>query len=344
MRDDPDIKGMIEYLTRYAFPRRVFRYLQPDQKAPTTPTGLAQEVLDITQQSMQGWFKSGVVPPDKLDRISVIYGFESTIWEAWNTGNRSVFENAYKTYWGKRLAKLERSTPERVVSKTTKAAGTSNAFRWDPPTPKDLILKRLNEMYLEKAAGGDPDAPGLLVLASDEVAFAALATQEADTNSRREFECVRHPEQRPRCPDVELAAIEFPRPTRNEMSLPWPLSLDFDFGVSEYDLRVAEAEVAFHFSASARISEMGERRKFPGTLELVRPGGQPVKSGVRLTPRGPSMAPRYDLVVSRPPLGGMTARNLIELYDLSDGETVKVRVVVSLRGLVDDSETAGGDS
>ncbi|MEO0644086.1 MAG: hypothetical protein AAFY47_11840 [Pseudomonadota bacterium] len=109
MSDLPDVKGVIEYLTREALPRRVFRHLRPNIEAPTTPTELAggqkepKVHFKIKQHSMQGWYTNGI-PQDRLDLLAQWYGFESTIWKAWQAGNLGVFKAAYTTHWDNELA------------------------------------------------------------------------------------------------------------------------------------------------------------------------------------------------------------------------------------------------
>lgn len=110
-----DVKGVIGFLTQDPLPRRVFRHIRPKETAPTTPTELAETHFGIKQHSMQGWFTSPKgIPQDRLDLLAQWYGFESTIWAAWESGDLNKFKSAYRDYWDGKL-KVAEQEPPRII-------------------------------------------------------------------------------------------------------------------------------------------------------------------------------------------------------------------------------------
>ena len=73
----------------------------------------------------------------------------------------------------------------------------------------------------------------------------------------------------------------------------------------------------------------GERRAFPGDLEVV-----PVGLKINLTPDGDAFKPEWIFKAAGRSEVVMTARNLIDIYDLRPGDVVEVRFLVVIKDLV----------
>jgi hypothetical protein len=103
-------------------------------------------------------------------------------------------------------------------------------------------------------------------------------------------------------------------------------------------LFVRESKVEFRLGNEAQVEEYAKREAFPGSRNVVWPNGRPVtaKSGLKLSPRGHSFEPSYEIGVPNGPIGPFTFYDAIRLIKIADGQDVQVRLVAAIKDLADD--------
>jgi hypothetical protein len=156
-----------------------------------------------------------------------------------------------------------------------------------------------------------------------------------------DLRCVRHG--RPQSRDRRLITVELEDPRRNETTLPWPLHIGLTLGTRDVDgieFYIRAGRLRFTLGEkNARTDLPGERKTFPGTLEII-----PKAARIRLRPDGDSFEPEWDFDSAGGPAGPITARDLIRIYDLSPGDVIKVAFIVFVKDLAPDKRSVNEDN
>lgn len=104
-----DVRQFIRFLTyedenEQTIPRSVMRYRFPAMPVPINPTQLAA-ALGLTQQSIQGWYTSGL-PETQGDKLANWYGFdEGPLRTSFDNDDLAAFKEMYRDHWEERLEK-----------------------------------------------------------------------------------------------------------------------------------------------------------------------------------------------------------------------------------------------
>jgi hypothetical protein len=155
-----------------------------------------------------------------------------------------------------------------------------------------------------------------------------------------DLRCVRFG--RPQSKDRRLVTVELEDPLRNEATLPWPLHVGLTLGtrdVNGLEFYIRAGWLKFNLGGkNARTDLPGERKVFPGTLEIT-----PKTARIRLRPGGDSFEPEWALASVGGPAGPITARELLRIHDLSPGDAITVSFTVFVRDLVPNKPSVNED-
>jgi len=289
------------------------------------------KAVDIPLRTFTGYLKDQEQGGNKRSQIETRYStkiatqfkFESD-WQPWTRGDIDAFKDAFE----------ERAKPLLNV-----ASHSKSAVVWPPSSTKSQVLARLKALRLEELAGAKIGS-GYIPLAEHSVTFSRPPpAPQCEPSDNGLIPVPGDLVTRLKLGESQFASIFLSGLTRNDLSFPWPLGLDFDLGELDDGLHIVECSVEFELTGSATTCAVGDRKRYRGDLE-VTPMTEVKRCKVQIMPHGTNpKKPGWTVKLQKGPIGSFTAKSLLEISEAKAGDVVRVILILPLKGLADSIDT-----